>query len=1029
MGGLLKSKWLWIAALVAVLVGAYSIVGFKVAPGLVRKQAMQFVRETYKRELQIGAVRINPFLFQIEVRDVVFPDVDGKPMLGFKRFFADFELSSLWHRAYTFKDLAVDSPYIGAVLRPDGSMNLADLAPPEDPRAAPQPESTLPRLWIKSLGVTEGHVDYLQSMQGGKPIQTVFTPITFSLQDFRTTPEGGDFRLNATGAGGAQVDWKGRFALAPAVNSEGDFSITNLSATRVGELLGSALPFALNKGTIALGGHYRVALTDVTDLKLSLPAISVTELALGARGVEGDWVSVPELKVEGVEVTLPAQSVSITAVNMNGLTATGWLNPDGTLSLEQLFAPAAAPEAATPVATPAPPAQPAANDEWKVSVAAINLNAAALDIEDRMIAPGTPWKFAPLNLHVQNFTLDFTKPVQVDMDATINEQAQFKASGDLALDPMVADLNIALEKARMRILQPYILPYADLTITAGTVGLAGKVKMSPPERDGPEIDFAGDVTIDGFKSTDNTLHEPFIDFTRVQVQKLHYQMTPDAVTIDRILVREPYARVIISREQIINISAVLDPKAAAAEADQKRATAAALAAETKAQKRAREKQAAAAKKAAAKARKNAGPAAPVAQAPPPADTLPIRIREVAVERFRMNFSDLSVDPSFSADIQNLNGKVTGLSSAFESRATVDMKGQLGEFEPVTIAGTLQPFAFDRFTDVGLKFENISLPLFNPYSGRFAGYSIAKGKLSTDLHYLIQDRKLDAQHHIEIDQLEWGDATPSKGEATLPVRFATSLLKDKNGLIKLDIPVSGTLDDPKLRIGPIVWQIFKNLIVKAVTAPFALFGAMFKGAEDAQFVDFAPGSAEIDASGVERLKALSKGLAERPNVSLEVPLGTGIELDRPVLARQHYEEQLAAATRSVVKGKVKDGADAPVPALDTLEPKKQIEVLTALVQQQGGNAQVPEAPAPPEGTSRADAKALREAAAIEYLQKAGHDGIVVKDEELAALGQARAASIQRALLTDTGLEPTRVFLTREGKVSTQEGKVRFELGLK
>ena len=454
--------------------------------------------------------------------------------------------------------------------------------------------------------------------------------------------------------------------------------------------------------------------------------------------------------------------------------------------------------------------------------------------------------------------------------------------------------------------------------------------------------------------------------------------------------------------------------------------AAALAAETKTQKRAREKQAAAARKAADKARKKAGPAAPVAQAPPPPDTMPIRIREVAVERFRMNFSDLSVEPNFSADIQNLNGKVTGLSSAFESRATVDMKGQLGEFEPVTIAGTLQPFAFDRFTDVGLKFENISLPLFNPYSGRFAGYSIAKGKLSTDLHYLIQDRKLDAKHHIEIDQLEWGDATPSRGEATLPVKFATSLLKDRNGLIKLDIPVSGTLDDPKLRIGPIVWQIFKNLIVKAVTAPFALFGAMFKGAEDAQFVDFSPGSAEIEASGVERLKALSKGLAERPNVSLDVPIGTGTDLDRPVLSKQHYDEQLAAATRAVGK---KGAADAPVPALDTLEPKKQIEVLTVLVKQQSGNAQVPEPPAPAKGTSRGDAKALRETAAIEYLQKTAHDGIVVKDDELAALGQARAVSIQRALLTDTGLEPTRVFLTREGKVSTQDGKIRFELGLK
>jgi hypothetical protein len=152
----------------------------------------------------------------------------------------------------------------------------------------------------------------------------------------------------------------------------------------------------------------------------------------------------------------------------------------------------------------------------------------------------------------------------------------------------------------------------------------------------------------------------------------------------------------------------------------------------------------------------------------------------------------------------------------------------------------------------------------------------------------------------------------------------------------------------------------------------------------------------------------------------------MDLDRPVLAKQHYDEQVAVATRAAVKGK---RTQEPVPALETLEPKQQIEVLTALLKQLGATPQVPEPAAPPDGMSRADARAMRDAATIEYLQQAAHDAVVVKDDELAALGQARAVSIQHALLTDTGLEPTRVFLTREGKVSTQDGKVRFELGLK
>ena len=90
--------------------------------------------------------------------------------------------------------------------------------------------------------------------------------------------------------------------------------------------------------------------------------------------------------------------------------------------------------------------------------------------------------------------------------------------------------------------------------------------------------------------------------------------------------------------------------------------------------------------------------------------------------------------------------------------------------------------------------------------------------------------------------EWGEETAAKGEATLPVKLATALLRDRNGVIELDVPVTGSIDDPKFRIGPIVWQVIKNILSKAVTAPFALLGSLFAGAEDAQFVDFAPGSA-------------------------------------------------------------------------------------------------------------------------------------------------------------------------------------------
>ena len=95
-------------------------------------------------------------------------------------------------------------------------------------------------------------------------------------------------------------------------------------------------------------------------------------------------------------------------------------------------------------------------------------------------------------------------------------------------------------------------------------------------------------------------------------------------------------------------------------------------------------------------------------------------------------------------------------------------------------------------------------------------------------YRVEDRKLDAAHHIVIDNLEFGAKTDSKDAAPIPLKLAVALLKDRNGVIDVNLPVTGTLDDPKFRLGPIIWKAVLGLLTKIVTAPFAALGALFGG---------------------------------------------------------------------------------------------------------------------------------------------------------------------------------------------------------
>ena len=1033
MPRILKSKLTWAVAIVAALAGLYALVGYSIAPGIVRDQAVKFVRETYGRELQIGAVRIDPFKLQAEVRDLALPDADGRPMLAFRRLFVDFELASIWKRTLIFKDVSIEAPQVRAVIRPDGAINLLDLVPKEEQPA--KETSELPKVWLQSFVVSDGKVEFAD-LERRRPFERAFTPVNFSLQDFRTTPEGGDFKLTALGAAGETFDWTGRFALAPVLASQGEFALGKIKGTDVSEYLGDALPFDLSSGLIGLAGSYAFSYDKGLDLEAKFPKIELAGLGLRARGVDTDWVKVPGIVLTDTAVALPEQTVSIAGIKVSGLEAQAWMAPDGSINLAQLFAPApASPSAPAAVAPPADdltanrPAVARKTDlpnPWQVRIASVDVERASIDFEDRKIAPVTKFTLAPVNLHVKDASLDLSKPLPVTLDAVINDHAAFKADGTVTPDPLAADLGISLAKARMTILQPYVLPLADLTITGGELDVSGRVRLDPPDAPGPELSFDGDVTIDGFASVDNAMHKDLVNFRELKVGKVRYAMAPDSVNIDLVSIAEPFARVIISEERVINIAAVLDPKGTAEALAARRAAAAAESKMTAADKRARERAQKEAEKQAAKTRKSGKAPPPAALAPLPEEGMPIRIREVRIDDGTMDFTDLYVQPNFSAKIMQLDGTVSGLSSQPTSRAKVDLKGKVDTYSPVTIAGEIQPFAFERYTDLDMKFENISLPIFNPYSGQFAGYSIAKGKLTTDLHYLIQDRKLDAQHKIRIDQLEWGEPTAAKGEATLPVKFATALLKDSDGVINLDVPVSGTIDDPTFRIGPIIWQVIKNILTKAVTAPFKLLGALFEGAEEAQFVDFAPGSAELDASTAGRLSALAKSLVARPEIKLDVPIGALAEIDGPAMASLVYEQQRAEALAAT---KLEGKYEGPTPTFDSLEPKDRISVLTAMLQKQtGGAAQIPEPPPPPEGTPKEDAKAMRQAATLAYLEKETRARATVPEADLGKLGEQRAAAVQRALLEGTSLEPTRVFLTKAGKVTSQDGKVRFELGL-
>jgi len=1017
-----KTKVLRISAVLALLVALYALAGFVLAPRILRSALMEDIPKTIDATPTVGEIHVNPFLFQLEIKDFSLAAPGGEKLLGFGRLFVDFELSSIWHRAYSFAGIDIDAPFVNAIVAHDGILNLSRLKPKTPPAKPPEKTQAVPAVRIGSFNVRQGLVTY-QDLNRPTEFAARLEPINFALVNFTTGAEGGRFTFTGSSKLGERMEWHGHLSVQP-IESDGELRIDGLQVHTIWEYLQDRLNFAVNSGTIDLNATYKFSLRDAVDLQAAVSKIAVNDLTVRPKGGGDDWVTVPSLLVSGTTVDLAKRQAHVDSVALSGVKLVTWLERDGSFNLLKLAQPPPAPPAA---AAPVPPATaaaappssatpPAASPSWNVDLREIELREASISAEDRSTSPAAKVLLAPLSLKVDGVSLDLAKPVTVSLDTRINDAGSLKVSGDVTPQPLSANVSLKLDDVDLKASQPYIAQHTSMSLINGRLSGDGKVRYGAKK---PALEFAGNISVADLHTVDNALHDDFINWDRLDVSGIAFQQGPDRLEIQQVVARKLYARVIIEPDTSLNVKRVLAGPGAtvvAAPAPGGAPVAATAPLPVAPRGKAASGKPASGKVASSKAAGSAPPAAASA-------TMPMAIKKIVLHAGQANFADLSVQPNFATGIQSIEGTVLGLSSKANSRAKVDIHGAVGAFSPVDITGEVNVLSAALYTDLALNFRNMELSIFNPYSGKFAGYNITEGKLTTELHYKVEGRKLDAQHHITVDQLEFGAKTASKDAVSLPIKLAVALLKDRHGVINLDIPVSGTLDDPTFRLGPIIWKVFVNILEKAVTAPFALLGSLFGGGPDLQFVDFGPGAADLDSAAADKIRAMVKALNERPQLKIEVPIAWVSELDRPALVDARFLTQVREA-RSGKGGRNKSPAAAP--DFEQLDAPAKVELLTQLYAKDMGGE-----PTFPQEVANLKTKPELAAAKTDFLTKALHEhiAVTVTDGDLTALGQQRATAVQQALLTDTQLDPGRVFLVVNDKAKNQDGRVRLELSLK
>jgi len=411
-------------------------------------------------------------------------------------------------------------------------------------------------------------------------------------------------------------------------------------------------------------------------------------------------------------------------------------------------------------------------------------------------------------------------------------------------------------------------------VRAITLGAKGNVDFAAAAGNAPmKVNWKGGVEVTGVDLQDRVNNDDFLNWKRLGFVGMDVSVAGDkiAAKLGDIALEDFYGRILLNAQGRLNVmDLIAAPGQAGGSITQDTQTPGRQAAPP-----------AAAPAAAAKGGSGAG--------------MPdIAVNSVTLTRGRMTFTDRFVKPNYVAELSAIEGAITAVSSTNPQPAKVKVTGRVYTTAPLSISGIVQPFAKFLTLDLKASAKGVDLPRFNTYSAKYVGYPIKRGKLSVDLEYKIKDRALQASNHVVLNQLTFGDKTNSPDATKLPVLLAVALLKDSRGNIDINLPISGSLDDPEFSVGGIVVRVLVNLVVKAVTSPFSLLASAFGGGEELSYVEFAPGSAVLTEDTLQRLDTLTKALTDRPALKMDISGRADPKTDLEGLRQAWVDNQIRAA---------------------------------------------------------------------------------------------------------------------------------------
>ena len=939
----------------------YTLGGFFLLPYIITTYGVPKVSETIHHPVVVKEVAVNPFELSLRIAGLEIREADQTPMVGFEEFFVNFQAVSLFRLAYVFDAIRLTMPYVSLKVAPNGHLNLLDLVSPDSPSdqalpaKTPEQPGAIPAVQIGVFEIAQGIVEFRDESKP-RPVVIDIVPIGIVLRNFHTKPGGDNTYSFAAELGKGEVlDWKGTIALEP-IRSEGTLALSGVKIPTVFQYVQGQFNFDIPTGTIDAKVPYRFDMGPAPmDFTVSGAFLHLADVGLVEKGDVDPVISIPSFGIDGVQVDLRQRKVSIASISVANASDRVWLNPDKSLNLQALFAPVesgAAVEKRVPAASAKEPAKETA--PWSVAVKEVQIKNHTIRFEDRSLPSTMQAKVIVKSARSHDLAWPIKGPIPLSVDQTINDSGTFTLDGQMVVSPFQADFTLALKNLGLAPFEPYLEQATRVGVDDGSLDIDGSFHLTVEHPKAPLMTFRGNLGVKSLALVNREEGLPIASWKHLFLKQIALTVDPTTVVLEEVGLDQPRVQLAVQSDGTMNLAHLV-----------------------KAQKETEAKPA-------------PTPTQPSGKAKPAPE---ITIKTVKLTKGSVIFQDDSILPTVRTGLEELTGTVKGLSSKQVAKADVDLSGKLGRVAPLRIVGKINPLSEDAFTDIAVKFDNIDLTTAAPYSGKYVGYPIRKGKLFLDLAYKVSQHELEAENKVLIDQLGFGEKTNSPDATSLPVPLVVALLKDRKGQIAIDLPVRGNLKDPDFKYGRVLLNTVLTLLGKAVTSPFALIGSLVGGSgEELHAIEFFPGRSDLTESEVKKLTTLVSVLTERPALSLDVAGMADKQVDARVLAEDQFYERLRQLK---LEETGKPAGKEPIPVLS---PEDESRLTTAwyakLFPPVAGQ---PDAPPP----SVAEMKAR-------VIQT-----ITIEEGALRLLAQRRAERIREWLAQQGQVEEARVFILETG----------------